>query len=134
MRQKIGAKIWAKSADISSMRDAVLRGLSCASWLISLGILVTCATSWGAGSASLRLMGEVVPQLNVTTSLDMETGTLKLENSSNVENQVFWVQIDHADPVQLKRAALIDFSKASGRGLALNRKQKKPVRITIVSP
>jgi hypothetical protein len=102
---------------------------------IVLGVLcvvaIGIATVHAAESGSLRLSGQVEPQLNVKTSLDWVHWTLRLDNASNVENEGFWIHLNPSHRIRLDRTVFLDLSTWLGKSRALPGKQ---FQVVIASP
>ncbi|MFL5813752.1 MAG: hypothetical protein ACJ763_09265 [Bdellovibrionia bacterium] len=101
--------------------------------VFGFGFLAVSASvsAWAAGSGSLRLSGQVDPQLNVTTSLDWSNWVLRLDNASNVENDTYWIDLGGTERVRLDRTAVVDLASWMARTRVLPGKR---FQVTIASP
>jgi hypothetical protein len=101
--------------------------------LLGFGFLAFSASvsALASGSGSLRLSGQVEPQLNVTTTIDWSNWVLRLDNASNVENDTYWIHLGESKPVRLDRTAVVNLASWMARTRALPGTQ---FRVTIASP
>jgi hypothetical protein len=99
-----------------------------------LSLLILSSASFsalGADSGSLRLSGQVDPQLNVTTTVDWTHWMLRLDNTSNVENDTYWIHLGDSKRVRFDRTAVVNLASWMAQARALPGKQ---FQVTIASP
>lgn len=98
---------------------------------VVLVVISTIYSAYAADSGSLRLSGQVDPQLNVTTTLDWANWVLRFDNASNVEDDAYWIDLGSSKHVRLERTAVVDLAGWLGRDRMLPGKQ---FLVTIASP
>ncbi len=98
---------------------------------VVLVVISTIYSAYASDGGSLRLSGQVDPQLNVTTTLDWAHWMLRLDNASNIEDDTYWIDLGSSKRVRLERTAVVDLASWMGRNRALPGKQ---FLVTIASP
>ncbi len=129
--QQIDICLRVKAAAKNADRADMMKMAKTALFFSVLSVLSFSAPVIAASSGTLRLSGQVDPQLNVTATLDWTHWVLRLDNASNVENETYWINVGTDQKIRLDRTAMVDLAGWVGRNPSL---QGKQFQVTIASP